>query len=64
MSTLLRQYLLNFLQYFWRVNKNRVLESAPFLISRFWYGLPDNITHVDAVYERPHDLRIIFFIGK
>lgn len=28
-----------------------------------WSELPKNLTHVDAVYERP-DRKIAFFIGK
>ena len=29
----------------------------------FWYGLPSDVNHVDAVYERSdHD--IVFFVGK
>lgn len=35
----------------------------PVELSAFWYGLPKNLTHVDAVYERP-DHKIVFFIGK
>lgn len=27
-------------------------------------GFPDNLTKIDAVYERPHDGRLIFFAGK
>lgn len=28
-----------------------------------WSGLPRNLTHVDAVYERP-DKKIAFFVGE
>ncbi len=32
-------------------------------LSSFWYGLPGDIDHVDAVYERGnHD--IVFFVGR
>lgn len=35
----------------------------PTLIKNMWNKLPQNFTHVDAVYER-FDRKIIFFIGK
>ncbi|GBP69325.1 Matrix metalloproteinase-2 [Eumeta japonica] len=38
-------------------------DGYPIEISRMWSGLPKDLTHVDAVYERP-DKKIAFFIGK
>ena len=35
----------------------------PVELSSFWYGLPSDIDHVDAVFEkRNHD--IVFFVGN
>lgn len=50
-------------QYFWRIGEQGLLRGYPVLIERMWHGLPTNLTHVDAVYERP-DNRIVFFIGR
>ncbi|XP_050696961.1 matrix metalloproteinase-2-like [Eriocheir sinensis] len=51
-------------KYFWRVDaRGNLLPNYPAEISRFWSKLPTNITHIDAVYERPHDANIVFFIG-
>ena len=33
-------------------------------IDLLWYGLPEGFSHVDAVYERPDDGKILFFKGK
>lgn len=35
----------------------------PMEITRMWASLPHDLTHVDAVYERP-DRKIAIFIGK
>ncbi|CAL4065532.1 unnamed protein product, partial [Meganyctiphanes norvegica] len=52
-------------KYFWRLDAvGKLKPNYPADISRFWTGLPDNLTHIDAVYERPHDANIVFFIGK
>lgn len=37
------------------------MPNHPAEITRLWRGLPRNLTHVDAVYERP-DNKIVFFI--
>ncbi|XP_064122157.1 matrix metalloproteinase-2-like isoform X1 [Macrobrachium nipponense] len=51
-------------KYFWRLNSAGVLRpNYPAEINRFWTMLPKNITHIDAVYERPHDSNIVFFVG-
>lgn len=47
--------------YFWRIGDNGLMDGYPALIRRLWHGLPDTLTHVDAVYER-NDGRIVFFI--
>lgn len=52
-----------FLQYHWRIGANGRYSGYPIEISRMWSELPKNLTHVDAVYERP-DRKIAFFIGK
>jgi len=36
-------------------------------LHRFWLDLPENLTHIDAVYERPGPTgrdHIVFFVGK
>ena len=49
-------------RYFWRIDKNGGTREDPINLASFWYGLPEDIDHVDAVYERP-DHKIIFFVG-
>ncbi|CAG0897780.1 unnamed protein product, partial [Darwinula stevensoni] len=49
-------------KYFWRVGKDGLVQGEAIEITRFWYGLPNDLTHVDALYERPHDMKIVFFI--
>ena len=52
--------------YFWRLDRDGESEGAPaedpIELSAFWYGLPDDVDRVDAVYERP-DHKIVFFVG-
>jgi len=50
-------------KYFWRINKAGGSREDPMELSSFWYGLPSDIDHVDAVYER-NDHDIVFFVGK
>ena len=38
--------------------------NYPIEITYFWRDLPHNLTKIDAVYERPIDKKIIFFIGQ
>ena len=48
----------------WRYGKRGQLRRgypAPF--KQMFIGLPDNVHKVDAVYERPGDNYILFFIG-
>jgi hypothetical protein len=50
-------------KYFWRISKEGGTRDDPVELSSFWYGLPADIEHVDAVYERSnHD--IVFFVGR
>ena len=52
-------------QYFWRFGDSRRIENEkPIEISRFWYNLPYDLKSVDAVYERPKDRLIVFFVGQ
>ena len=44
-------------------NKAGGSREDPMELSSFWYGLPSDIDHVDAVYER-NDHDIVFFVGK
>ncbi|KAA0705662.1 Matrix metalloproteinase-25 [Triplophysa tibetana] len=51
-------------QHFWRVHQSGSLMSMnPALIHNFWIGLPPEMNHVDAVYER-RDGYIVFFVGN
>ena len=40
-----------------------IIQGKPTEIHSFWYGFPTSADHVDAVYERKTDGKIIFFIG-
>jgi hypothetical protein len=52
-------------KYFWRLNENKNLERTyPTEINHFWYKFPQNLEKIDAVYERPLDRKIVFFIGN
>lgn len=51
-------------RYFWRLDDGGLRQDYPVEIDRFWYNLPASTKRVDALYERPKDQRIIFFIGK
>ncbi|XP_038210086.1 matrix metalloproteinase-2-like [Zerene cesonia] len=50
-------------RYHWRIGANGRYPGYPIEISRMWSVLPSNLTHVDAVYERP-DRKIAIFVGK
>lgn len=49
-------------RYSWRLGDKGLYPGYPALISRLWYKLPEDMTQVDAVYER-QDNKIVFFIG-
>ncbi|KAK6638074.1 hypothetical protein RUM44_008499 [Polyplax serrata] len=50
-------------KYLWRIGEQGLRKEYPAEITRLWYGLPQGLTHVDAVYER-NDKKIVFFIDK
>ncbi|KAF0762537.1 matrix metalloproteinase-2-like, partial [Aphis craccivora] len=50
-------------KYTWRLGPKGLYAGYPAQISRLWYNLPENMTQVDAVYER-QDGKIVFFIGR
>ena len=51
-------------QWFWRLNKEGgMMPGYPIQISRFWFGFPENLSGVDAVYEKPLGEAIVFFKG-
>jgi len=52
-----------YLQWFWRITEAGVMEGHPVETRRFWYGLPPELDHIDAVYERVGDSQMIFFSG-
>nr|XP_033330394.1 matrix metalloproteinase-2 isoform X2 [Megalopta genalis] len=49
-------------RYLWRIGNRGLYEGYPAEITRL-FNLPEEIDHVDAVYENP-DKKIVFFIGK
>ncbi|XP_076246166.1 matrix metalloproteinase 2 [Calliopsis andreniformis] len=49
-------------RYLWRIGDQGLYEGYPAEITRL-FNLPEDIDHVDAVYERPNK-KIVFFIGK
>ncbi|ESP01496.1 hypothetical protein LOTGIDRAFT_82132, partial [Lottia gigantea] len=48
--------------WFWRLDSRNIIKD-PINLHKFWYGFPSNLTHIDAVYERPTDGKIVFFSG-
>jgi len=53
-----------YLQWFWRITEAGVMEGHPVETRRFWFGLPPELSRIDAVYERVGDGRIVFFSGN
>ena len=56
------EILIQTFQYLWRIGDNGLYTGYPAEIGRL-FKFPEDIDHVDAVYERP-DSKIVFFIGK
>ncbi|XP_055705191.1 matrix metalloproteinase-2 isoform X3 [Phlebotomus papatasi] len=50
-------------RYFWRIGDKGLHAGYPHEIRLLWKEIPEDFTHVDAVYENK-DLQIVFFIGK
>ncbi|XP_046391255.1 matrix metalloproteinase-2-like isoform X2 [Ischnura elegans] len=50
-------------RYFWRINDRAYTKIHPIEMKLFFYDLPKDFTHIDAVYERK-DQKIVFFIGN
>ncbi|XP_074596851.1 stromelysin-2-like [Brevipalpus obovatus] len=52
-------------RHFWRLSPERELRrNYSAATETFWFGLPERFKKIDAVYERPSDGYIMFFIGK
>ncbi|XP_071094306.1 matrix metalloproteinase-17-like [Haliotis cracherodii] len=61
--TVIRQEVCLFIgKFFWRLDSRHILRD-PVHIHKFWYGLPVSVDHIDALYERPTDGKIVFFSG-
>lgn len=56
--------LINLFQYLWRFYDNgQLMPGYPSEIRQHWRELPEDLTHIDSVYENK-DMQIVFFIGK
>lgn len=52
-------------KYFWRIGPNGLEANYPVEIERFWNNLSSNLSHIDAIYEKPSGQReMVIFIGK
>ncbi|XP_046391248.1 matrix metalloproteinase-2-like [Ischnura elegans] len=49
-------------RYFWRINDHADPKIQLIQTKSFFHNLPENFSHIDAVYERS-DQKIVFFIG-
>ncbi|KAL8615295.1 hypothetical protein ACOMHN_051787 [Nucella lapillus] len=62
-ATIIRSQVFLFIgKWFWRLDSTGVVKD-PVHIHKFWYGLPQEVSRVDAVLERQGDKRILFFAG-
>lgn len=50
-------------EYFWRQTDQGLISQEKISLHSFWMGLPHEVDHIDAVFERLNDQKIIFFIG-
>ena len=58
-------FLFFFLKLMWRFKRRKQIRRGyPVSFKQMFIGLPENITKIDAVYERPIDNCIIFFTGN
>lgn len=51
------------MQYVWRLNERGLVDGFPAEINQL-FKFPMRVDHVDAVYERLEDNRIVFFVGR
>ncbi|XP_067937528.1 matrix metalloproteinase-17-like [Watersipora subatra] len=50
--------------WFWSINANGIVTEQNTSIYAYWYGLPFNISKIDAVYYHKPQQKVVFFIGK
>lgn len=50
-------------RYMWRIGENGLHPGSPHLIRSMWHDLPDNLHHIDSVYENKRR-QIVFFVGE
>ncbi|XP_033747762.1 matrix metalloproteinase-2-like isoform X2 [Pecten maximus] len=50
-------------EFFWRQTDQGLISQEKISLHSFWMGLPHEVDHIDAVFERLNDQKIIFFIG-
>ncbi|OWF41146.1 matrix metalloproteinase-2-like [Mizuhopecten yessoensis] len=50
-------------EYFWRQTDQGLIGREKISLHSFWMGMPHEVDHIDAVFERLNDQKIIFFIG-
>ncbi|XP_019614130.1 PREDICTED: matrix metalloproteinase-17-like [Branchiostoma belcheri] len=48
-------------RYFWRGPDGK---NGPYVISDYWRGLSDHTNHIDAIYQRETDQKVIIFQGR
>lgn len=53
------------MQSYWLVHQHNVERNEGNMsINKFWYGLPNDLTKIDAAYENPKSGATVFFTGK
>ena len=53
------------LQHLWRLSqRGHIQKGYPVMFNQFFWMLPRNITHIDAIYQRETDGSIVIFTGK